>query len=125
MKKQTRIILVFCVAIAILVGGALCCALFLKQSAKTNGYSMVYLISGQAYVGKLSFFPTMRLKDVYLLEMVKDPQDAAKTNFQLSPLKDSIWSPKTVYLIKKNVAFYAPVGETSEIAKSLKKAVKR
>lgn len=85
---------------------------------------MVYLVSGQAYIGQLHLFPKMQIKNAYLLEIVKDQADETKTNFQLSPLRESIWSPKTVYLNPKNVVFYGPIGKTSKVAEALKNSGK-
>jgi hypothetical protein len=116
MSKKIKFIAIISIVAAIFLAGIL---VVLNISSR-KGYSIVYLVSGQAYVGKLSFFPKMELKDAYLFEMVKDPQDAAKNTFQLSPLKSLVWAPKTVYLVRENVIFYAPIEAESKIAEALK-----
>ncbi len=117
MKKKTKLALIALGILITLSAGAL---LLLKKS-EAKEYSMVYLVSGQAYIGQLSFFPKMKIKSSYLFEIVRDPKDATKTNFQLSPLTEAIWAPKTIYLNPKNVVFYGPIGDSSKIAEALKK----
>ncbi len=116
MSKKIKFIAIIFIASAVFLAGVL---VFLNRS-DDKAYSMVYLISGQAYIGKLSFFPKMQLQDAYLFELVQNAEDSSKTDFRLSPLSDSVWSPKTVYLIRENVAFYAPIEATSKIAEALK-----
>jgi len=85
-------------------------------------YYVVYLTTGEIYVGRLSYFPKMEMTDVYLLQSVRDPKDETKGGFQLAPLKDAIWSPKTIYLNSSQVVFSGPVDENSEVAKTLNNA---
>ncbi len=85
-------------------------------------YYVVYLTTGEIYVGRLSYFPKMEMTDVYLLQTVRDPNDQTKSGFQLAPLKDAIWSPKKIYLNSDQVVFSGPVDENSEVAKTLNKA---
>lgn len=83
-------------------------------------YSAVYLTSGEMYIGKLSTFPKLVLTDVYLLQIVTDPNDATKKTFQLAPIKDALWSPDKVYLYKDQIIFTAPVRDDSQVAQTLK-----
>ena len=84
-----------------------------------GGYSVVYLTTGEVYVGHLSTFPDLSLKNGYILQLVKDPNDATKSNFQLNPIKDALWAPEVMHLIKDNVVFYGPLMSSSAIAKKL------
>lgn len=86
---------------------------------KEQGYSVVYMNTGEIFVGKLKTFPDFRLTDGYIYQVTKDTADPAKTNFQLNPLKDALWAPKAIYLIKDNVAFYGPLMSDSKIAQTL------
>lgn len=86
-------------------------------------YSVVYLATGEIYVGKLSTFPRMELDDVYLIQNVRDPNDQTKSSFQLVPLKSALWAPVKLYLNRDQVVFSGPVSETSQVAQTLKNAV--
>jgi hypothetical protein len=91
-----------------------------------NAWSVVYMSSGDIYVGKISYIPKMQLKEGFLLQVVKNTSETGQetTNFQLTPLKDSLWSPKNLYLNKKQILFYGPVSENSKVAEAIKNAKK-
>ncbi len=84
-----------------------------------NDYSIVYLSTGEVYIGKLTTFPDLQLKDSFILQVIKDEKDSTKSNFQLNPIKDALWAPKSLHLIKDNVVFYGPLSPESQIAKTL------
>lgn len=86
---------------------------------KNKDYSVVYLTTGEVYIGKLTTFPDFQLRDSYILEIVKDPADPEKSNFQLSPIDEALWATQTLHLIKKNVVFYASVMPGSKIGQAL------
>jgi hypothetical protein len=90
---------------------------FGKQGAEE--YSMVYLSTGEIYVGRLSTFPRLTLTDGYIFRAVPDPTDPKKTTFQLSSLKDQLWGPQYLYLNKDHVLFSGPLDENSTIFKKL------
>lgn len=90
-----------------------------KKLNNDNGYSVVYLRTGEVYVGKLTTFPDLQLKDGYILQVTKDTTDPNKTNFQLQPIKDALWAPESLHLVKDNVVFYGPLLATSKIAETL------
>ena len=111
-KKNLSIIAVL--VLVILVVG------FLKYKLiRKDAYSIVYLTTGEVYVGKLSTFPDFQLKDSYILQVTKDAKDQTKNNFQLNPINEALWAPEVLYLNKKNVVFYGPLLATSKIAETL------
>lgn len=89
-----------------------------------NDYSIVYLTTGEVYIGKLSVFPQLRLKNSYILAIGKDATDPTKNTFQLNPLKDTLWAPKYINLNRDQVVFYGPLEDTSSIAQKLAEQVK-
>jgi len=114
---------IFFIAIVLIV--VLVPSFFIYQEWQLrNQYSMVYLTTGEIYIGKLSIFPKMELSDAYLLQTVKDQTDQAKSNFQLTPLKDAVWSPVKLYLNSKQIIFYGPISAGSKAAEALKNAKK-
>jgi hypothetical protein len=92
---------------------------YFNKKSEQNSYSVVYLTTGEVYVGKLSTFPDFQLKDAYILQVTKDASDSTKTNFQLNPVKEAIWAPQSMHFIKDNVVFYGPLMSNSKIAQTL------
>ena len=113
MSKKNIIIVVL--AILVVVGGGF----YLNKKSAYNGYSVVYLTTGEIYVGKLTTFPDLQLKDGYILTTVADANDPKKANFQLNPLTEALWAPQNIHFIKDNVVFYSSILPESSIAKTL------
>ena len=89
------------------------------QVNQNVGYSVVYLTTGEVYVGKLSTFPDFELKDAYILQIAKDATDPNKSNFQLAPVREALWSPRSIHLNREHVVFYGEILPDSQIAKTL------
>jgi hypothetical protein len=89
------------------------------KESRSVQYSVVYLLTGEVYVGKLTTMPDLVLKDGYILQVTKDPADATKTNFQLNPVNQALWAPKEIHFVEKNVVFYGPLLPTSKIAETI------
>lgn len=90
-----------------------------KTNYKANTYSVVYLRTGEVYVGKLTRFPNFHLKDSYILQVTKDTVDPTKNNFQLQPINEALWAPQILHLIKDNIVFYGPLMSNSKIAETI------
>lgn len=113
MSKKNIVIVVVLVIVVLAVG-------FLQYRANSsNVYSVVYLTTGEVYVGKLTQFPDLQLTDGYILQVAKDATDTTKTNFQLQPIDKALWAPQSIHLIKENVVFYGPLLSTSKIAETI------
>ncbi|MEK7219395.1 MAG: hypothetical protein AAB687_01830 [Patescibacteria group bacterium] len=119
MSKRNLVILVVLVLIVLGLG-------FLQYKAsRSNAYSVVYLTTKEVYVGRLTTFPDLQLKDGYILNTVQDAEDPKKTNFQLTPMNEALWAPQGgIHLIKDNVVFYSALSDTSSIAKTLTEKAK-
>lgn len=112
-KRNTLIGLVVVVLIVVL-------AVFLYfKNDKENEYSVVYLSTGEVYIGKLKVFSNLVLTDSYIYQVIKDPTDSTKANFQLQPTNEALWAPKKLYIIKDQVVFYGPLLSNSKIAETL------
>ena len=83
------------------------------------GYSVVYLSTGEVYVGHLTTHRDFELKDSYILQLNKDTLDPSKNSFQLQPIAEALWAPKSLHLNKKNVVFYGTILPTSRIGQAL------
>ena len=111
-KKNIAIVVVLIVIIAFF-------GFWLYQESHASNYSVVYLTTGEVYVGKLTRFPDLQLADGYILQVTKDTTDPTKNNFQLNPLNQTLWAPSKLHLIEKNVVFYGPLLPTSKIAQTI------
>ena len=112
-KKSVLVGLVIILIVAGLV------FVFRKQLSKTKEYSVVYLTTGELYIGQLSTIPDLELKNIYLVQVAKDPVDPTKSSPQLQPISQTLWAPKVLHLEDKNVVFYGPLSPTSAIAQKL------
>jgi len=123
MKKRITILTV--VVAFIVIGSLVIAAVAVFKPDLIRGifskpYSVVYLSTGEIYVGKLSTFPRLILKDAYLLQLVPDAEDSSQSSYQLVPLSSTLWSPQKIYLNDDQVVFTAPVRDDSKVAQTLK-----
>ncbi len=114
MNKKNVMLIVLAVLVVAGVG-------FWIKVNKTDpkSYYVVYLTTGEVYVGKLATFPAWELKDSYILATAKDSTDPNKSNFQLNPISEALWAPEYMRLNRKNVVFYGPILPTSKIGEAL------
>ena len=113
LNKKNLVIVIVLVIVVLAVG-------FLQyRASRSNVYSVVYLTTGEVYVGKLTQFPDLQLTDGYILQVAKDATDATKTNFQLQPIDKALWAPQSIHLVKENVVFYGSLLPTSKIAETI------
>ncbi len=112
-SKKNIVIVVVSVLTVLVVG------VWQYRASHKNDYSVVYLTTGEVYVGKLNTFGNLTLTDSYILQVAKDAADPTKSNFQLQPISQALWAPKKLHLIEKNVIFYGPLLSTSKIAETL------
>ncbi len=117
--QNKKNILIGVVVVLVLVFGAFLYKYKGKSRVKETPYSMVYLTTGEVYIGKLTVFPAMELKNGYVLATIKDKVDPGKSNFQLNPLDEALWAPKHLYINREQVVFYGPIMSDSLIARKL------
>ncbi len=98
--------------------------LLINKKGTDSGYSVVYLTTGEVYVGQLTTFPDLQLRNGYILNVVKDTTDPSKSNFQLNPISEALWAPESLHLTTKNVIFYGSLLKTSKIAQTIAAKVK-
>ena len=112
---------------------------FSELGVSENQWSVVYLASGEIYVGKISPVHTAWgvgrevevSGDAYILQVVKNTvepegggQPQVETNFQLTPINEALWAPEKLYVNKKQIVFYGPVLESSKVGEAIKEAGK-
>ena len=135
--SNSKKILITAVAVLIVITGF---SIYSDRNIDKKPLSVVYLSSGEIYIGKIIKFPKLQIRDAYLLQVVKkvdenaEPQINAetgeiiqplpKTSFQLTPLADALWAPEKLYLNREQVLFYGPVKESSKVAETIRNAAK-
>lgn len=126
-SKKSIIILIVVIVLLVLTLGVYVNS---ELDISKKPWSVVYLSTGEIYIGKVSHFPKFRIADAYILQIVKKPAEGEeataepKTSFQLTPLKDALWAPKKLYLNPKQVVFYGPIEENSKVAEAIRGASK-
>ena len=113
MNKKNLVLLV--VVVLVVVG----VALKINKSKEETGYSVVYLTTGEAYVGFLTTFPDFQLKGSYILQVTKNATDPEKNDFQLNPINEALWAPEVLHINRKHIVFYGPLMANSKIAETL------
>lgn len=112
--SKRNIAVVVVLALAVVAVG-----LLIYRDYKDNRYSVIYMTTGEVYIGKLRTFPDFELTDAYLYQVTKDVADPTKSNFQIIPIKEALWAPKSMHLTKENVAFYGQLLPTSKIVETI------
>lgn len=113
MSKKNIVVVVIVVLVVVGLG------FWINKTNKEAGYSVVYLTTGEVYIGKLTTFPDLELYNGYILQITKDATDPNKSNFQLNPVSQALWAPESIHLVKDNVVFYGPLMSNSKIAQTL------
>lgn len=121
LRNRKKLSIVVVVVLILLV---LLCVFGKKLGLIKDNYSIVYLTTGEVYVGHLSTFPDFQLKDGYIFQAIKDNDDPTKSSFQLQPLKDVLWAPTSLHLVRKNIVFYGTLSPESKIVQTLAEQAK-
>ena len=111
--------LVVVLVVVLAVGGFVKMKKEKMERYNAPGYSVVYLVTGEVYIGHLSVSRDLELKDSYILQLNKNATDPTKSNFQLQPINEALWAPSSLHLMAKSVVFYGPILPTSKIAQAL------
>lgn len=112
MSKRNIVIMVVVILVVV-------AAFWVNKTKRETGYSVVYLTTGEVYIGKLTTFPELKLTDSYILQVSKDAADPEKNNFQLTPVSEALWAPKSIRFVKDNVVFYGRLMSDSKIAQTI------
>ncbi|MEK7076968.1 MAG: hypothetical protein AAB967_01935 [Patescibacteria group bacterium] len=88
------------------------------DALKASPYSAVYLTTGDIYFGRLSWFPSPRMKNVWLLQRGVDEQNQPR--FSFVPFSSAFWSPiDKIYLNPKQIMFWTRLKKGSDAANAL------
>jgi len=115
MSRNNFIIIFVLVLIVLAIG-----VCFWSQWKTQNSFSVVYLTTGEVYIGHLSYMPELSLKGAYQFQTVKDPNDPTKSTYQIAPVSQALWAPQTLYINPRQVVFSGPLSDSSKIVQSIK-----
>jgi hypothetical protein len=120
-KKLTFFLLLVLVIVLIAVGVWIGLSLVGSRGNNANTpspYTAVYMVSGDIYFGKLSWFPRLHLADAWYLERTTDA--SGKTQVGVAPLTSAFWGPVgDIYINSQSVLFYAPVKNGSQLVQAI------
>ena len=92
--------IIVAVIVVLVIGGAFWLNKFNNEGV--SDYSVVYLTTGEVYIGKLTVFPSLKLEDAYILQVARDENNPENITFQLNPINDALWAPQSLHLVEKN-----------------------
>ena len=117
MKRSTALLFIF--SVLFLVGVGVWLGLRVSGTTRAQSvspYSAVYLSTGDVYFGKLSWFPSPHLKDVWFLQRSVDANNQSQVN--ILPFTSAFWGPSdTVSLNPKQIIFWARLRSDSDVAR--------
>jgi len=112
MTMKQKIIAIIVVILIIVIG--------LAFAARTPSYnSVIYLTTGEIYVGKISKFPKISLSDGFLIQTSAQGIGEGPS-IQLFPLSETVWGPEKIFINEDQVIFFGRLNEESNIAKTIR-----
>ena len=121
MTNKKILLLVLGVIVIALVAHTLVYKLNWKDRSGLSGeLSVVYVTTGEVYIGNLSTHPKFAVTDAYKFQTTKDPADPLKIKTQLIPFSTALWAPRVVYFNREQVVFYGPLSESSKVFQAIK-----
>jgi len=115
---MNRRIFTITLVIFVLVVLGVAVGLWLGQlmASDASPYSAVYLATGDIYFGKLSWFPTPKLENVWFVQRSVDQSNQVRSG--LARFTGAFWGPvDRVYLNSRQIVFWTRISSTSDVAK--------
>ncbi len=81
-------------------------------------YVAVYMETGDLYFGRISYFPRLALKDVYVLQSANPPYPG-QPNLQIVPMRNTVWGPDRLILNYDQIVFIGKVGTDSQVMQAI------
>ena len=108
MDKKFKVVL--WVLIALLVILLIVVLIMINKDNTKKDYSIIYLDTGEIYIGVLKRFPFTQLTDVYTLQSDQTGQLA------VVPMSSTIWAPTTpLRLNPDRIVFSAKISQNSQV----------
>jgi hypothetical protein len=108
-------VFVIIIVIVLVLAGVWVGSLLTGAKKGASGYSAVFLVTGDVYFGKLSWFPQPKLSKAWFLQRGVDQQNQPQLG--LAPFNSVFWGPEgDVYLNRNQILFWAPIKADSQVA---------
>ena len=123
MKKSKIVLFVIAVIVVIVLAvwaGIMIAGNFMgaKSTNTVSPYSAVYLTSGDMYFGKLSWFPSPHLTDVWYLQRTQGQNGQVQVSVQ--PFTSVFWGPSNeISLNSKNILFTTRLMTSSQVVQAI------
>ena len=125
MKKNKVILFVVLIIIVIVVAvwaGIMIAGNFMNTNTNktdtVSPFSAVYLTSGDMYFGKLSWFPSPHLTDVWYLQRTQGQNGQVQVSVQ--PFTSVFWGPSNeISLNSKNILFTTRLMTSSQVVQAI------
>lgn len=122
MRNLSRgLLILFIVIVLVLVGLGIWLGMSFgheEAASAASPYSAVYLSSGDVYFGKLSWFPSPKLTNVWYLQRGVNQQNQPQVG--IAPLKSVLWGPvDQINLNAKDILFWTRLRNDSDVAKAM------
>lgn len=109
-KNVNKILLVVVLVLALVLVGVIVKQIWFSG---TPSYYAVYLRTGELYFGKLSFFPSFKLSNVYLLQL---NSQNSQNPVSIQKLSNIFWGPEDYLKINKDeVVWYTKISPQSQL----------
>lgn len=112
--------LIFVVLVIIILGLAVTLVAQFKntRSDTASRFSAVYLEGGDIYFGELSWFPTLKLKNVWYIQ--RGGAEAEAPQLSLAPFSAVFWGPESEINLNRNkIIFWTKLRKDSQVTKFL------
>ncbi|MBI2623586.1 MAG: hypothetical protein HYW65_03360 [Candidatus Liptonbacteria bacterium] len=117
MSKRFAVIVIV-IVIVLVLAGVWVGSLIAGGKRGASGYTAVFLVTGDVYFGKLSWFPSPKLSSAWFLQRGVDQQNQPQLG--LAPFTSVFWGPAgDVYLNPKQILFWAPIKPESQVAQAI------
>ena len=114
MSKLNKILIGIVVVLLIVLG----VVLYWQKVGFEKPYWAVYLNTGDIYFGKLNYFPSFYLSDVWFLQ--RNANDA-QNPLSIAKFTNALWGPQDkIYLNEKNIIWKTKLREDSQILNFIK-----
>ncbi|MBI2010905.1 MAG: hypothetical protein HYS89_01585 [Candidatus Colwellbacteria bacterium] len=117
MKSKNLVLVVLALVVLVLVG--LGAYLWPKLNVSVERpYVAVYMQTGDLYFGRISYFPRLALRDVYVLQGT-GATDPTQPSLQIVPMSSTVWGPDRLVLNYDQVVFIGKVGADSQVMQAI------
>lgn len=122
MSSQRKLVISLAVLLCVALFGVSGYFFSVKKQAGTlpGTLSVIYLSSGEIYVGNFTWGKRPQLDNGYLLMKVANEKDPKASDVRLQPLAETIWAPSTLYLNQEHIIFSGPLDPNGAVAKNLR-----